>query len=117
MQFTRSLKQNGQFRRLYNRGKSAADRNLVLYCRRNGTQENQLGLTVSAKLGCAVVRNRLRRRLRECYRLHESSFRPGYHMVIVARSRAVSAAYAELERSLLQLAGKLDLLRKDEPDA
>lgn len=112
MQFSRSLKQNGQFRRLYQRGRSVADRNLVLYCRPNGTRENQIGLTVSAKLGCAVVRNRLRRRLRECYRLNEHRFLPGYHIVIVARGRAIHAPYAELERSLLYLAGRLGLLVK-----
>ena len=110
MQFSRSLKDNRQFRRLYQRGKSVADRNLVLYCRPNGTRENLLGLTVSAKLGHAVVRNRLRRRLRECYRLHETEFCRGYHMVIVARSHAVKASYAELESSLLKLAAKQNLL-------
>lgn len=94
-----------------------ADRNLVLYCRANGTQENQLGMTVSAKLGCAVVRNRLRRRLRECYRINETRFRPGFHMVIVARGRAVHASYQELEQSLLSLAEQLHLLRKEQSDA
>ena len=117
VQFSKSLKQNSQFRRLYHRGKSVADRNLVLYCRPNGTEENRIGLTVSAKLGCAVQRNRLRRRLRECYRLHESEFRAGYHMVVVARGRAMNAEYRELERSLLQLAAKQKLLREDEGDA
>ena len=75
MQFSRSLKQNHLFRRLYRRGASAADRNLVIYCRRNGQNENRIGLTVSAKLGHAVRRNRLRRRLREIYRTH--GFRRG----------------------------------------
>lgn len=111
VQFSRSLKQNSQFRRLYRRGKSATGRCLVIYCRPNGTKENQIGITVNAKLGCAVVRNRLRRRLRECYRTHEAEFRPGYHMVIVARTRAVRASYGELEQALLSLAGQLGLLK------
>ena len=63
MQFSQSLKQNHLFRRLYRRGSSAANRYLVLYCRRNGQACNRVGLTVSAKLGHAVARNRLRRRL------------------------------------------------------
>ena len=116
MLFSRSLKQNHQFRRLYQKGKSAADRNLVLYCRGNGTQENQIGLTVSARLGGAVLRNRLRRRLRECYRTNEYRFRRGWHIVIVARGRGINARYAELERSLLHLAGQLHLL-EDAADA
>ena len=62
MQFSRSLKLNHVFRRLYRKGGSYADRNLVLYCRKNGSRENRIGLTVGVKLGHAVVRNRIRRR-------------------------------------------------------
>ncbi len=115
MEFSRSLKQNHLFRRLYRKGNSSANRYLVLYCRRNGLirdgrKENRLGLTVPAKLGHAVVRNRIRRRLREIYRLHESSFRGGYDLVVVARSASVSATYTQLETALLTLSGKLGLL-------
>ena len=63
MEFSKSLKLNHLFRRLYRKGQSAANGYLVLYCRRNGSQTNRIGLTVSAKLGHAVVRNKLRRRL------------------------------------------------------
>lgn len=112
MEFSQSLKQNHLFRRLYQRGASKANRLLVVYCRRNGQSVNRIGLTVSAKLGHAVVRNRLRRRLREIYRLHEAQFRPGYDIVVVARSRAVDASYAQLEDAYLYLAGKLGLLEE-----
>ena len=115
MQFSRSLKLNHLFRRLYQKGKSAANKYLVIYCRRNGSPENRIGYTVSSKLGHAVVRNRVRRRLREIYRLHESQFRPGWDLVVVARSRAVDAPYKKLEGAYLSLAAKLDLLRKEEP--
>ncbi|MFQ8765989.1 MAG: ribonuclease P protein component [Oscillospiraceae bacterium] len=77
MQFSSSLKFNHVFRRLYNKGDSCANRYLVVYCRKNGTKRNRIGLTVGAKLGHAVDRNRLRRRLREIYRLHEGQFSPG----------------------------------------
>ena len=112
MQFSRSLKLNHVFRRLYRKGSSAADRYLVLYCRKNGGSENRVGLTVGVKLGHAVVRNRIRRRLREVYRLHESRFLPGWDIVIVARSRAVTASYGQLERSYLALAGQAGILRE-----
>ena len=65
MQFSSSLKFNHIFRRLYRKGQSAANGYLVLYCRKNGSQANRIGLTVSAKLAHAVQRNRLRRQLRE----------------------------------------------------
>ena len=114
MQFSKSLKLNHLFRRLYQKGKSAANKYLVIYCRRNGSSENRIGYTVSSKLGHAVVRNRVRRRLREIYRLHESQFRPGWDLVVVVRSRAVDAPYKKLEGAYLSLAGKLGLLREEE---
>lgn len=117
MRFSRSLKENSLFRRLYARGKSAAGSCLVIYCRRNGLEENRIGYTVSKKLGHAVVRNRVRRRLREIYRLHEAEFLPGRDIVVVARSRAVDASYAKLERSFLTLSGKLGLLSEKRDDA
>lgn len=116
MEFSKSLKLNHLFRRLYTKGKSCANGYLVLYCRPNGTRENRIGLTVSAKLGHAVVRNKLRRRLREIYRLNEAKFRPGWDIVVVARGRSVDASYQKLEKSYLHLADKLELLRKEEND-
>ena len=109
MQFSSSLKLNHIFRRLYLKGRSAAGSHLVLYCRKNGSQQNRVGLTVNAKLAHAVQRNRLRRQLREIYRLHEDSFARGYDIVVVARTRAIGADYAALEHAYLSLAAKLGL--------
>ena len=114
MEFSKSLKLNHIFRRLYSKGKSCANGYLVLYCRPNGSKENRVGLTVSAKLGHAVVRNRIRRRLREIYRLNESKFQPGWDLVVVARGRAVDAPYKKLEKSYLHLAEKLGVLKTRE---
>ena len=114
MKFSKSLKLNHVFRRLYRKGNSAAGKYLVLYCRKNGSEENRIGLTVSAKLGHAVVRNRLRRQLREIYRLHEDLFQPGWDIVVVARSRAVGAPYRKLEKNYLSLAKSLGLLIREE---
>lgn len=113
MKCTVSLKENHLFRRLYQKGKTAADGRLALYVRRNGRNGNRLGLTVSTKLGHAVVRNRTRRRLREIYRLHEDELICGMDVVIVARVRAASSSYHQLEESFLRLARKLELIRKE----
>ena len=115
MKTTAPLKENHLFRRAYNRGSSAADSRLALYVRRNGQKANRLGLTVSTKVGCAVVRNRVRRRLREIYRLHENRLVLGCDVVVVARIRAASSDYHQLEKSFLKLADKLGLLKKDGP--
>ena len=117
MKITVSMKENHLFRRLYNKGKSAADGRLAIYVRRNGGKINRLGFTVSTKLGHAVVRNRTRRRLREIYRLHEEQIVPGVDIVVVARVRAASSTYWQLEKSFLHLAGKLKLLKEQEKQA
>ena len=70
--------------------------------RRNKLGYNRLGLTVSAKLACAVKRNRIKRLFREAYRLNEDKFADGIDLVLVARVRAVGASYQEIEKSLLR---------------
>ena len=115
MKMTAPLKENHLFRRAYNKGKTAADSRLALYVRRNGRKSNRLGLTVSTKVGHAVVRNRVRRRLREIYRLNEGGMASGCDVVVVARTRAASSDYHQLEKSFLKLADKLGLLKKDGP--
>lgn len=115
MKQTFSLKQNHEFRRLYAKGKSAVTPCVALYCRKTKRGYNRLGLTTGVKLGKAVQRNRVRRRLREIYRLHEGAFCRGYDIVVVARGRAVDAEYRQLEQAYLALAGKLGLLQEAEP--
>ena len=108
-----TLKKNSDFRRLYAKGKSAATPYLVLYCRKNRLDHNRAGYTVSTKLGHAVVRNRVRRRLREIVRLNGAALKPGFDLVLVARSRAVGTEYKKLERAYLTACEKLGLLRGD----
>lgn len=108
-----TLKKNSEFRRLYAKGKTSANKYLVVYCRRSGRGVNRHGYTVSAKLGGAVVRNRVRRRLREIVRLNALKLKSGWDIVVVARSRAVAAPYAELERAYLGACAALGLLKED----
>ena len=111
MKYSISLKLNHIFRLLYHTS-GFADGYLVLYARKNRTPENRMGITVSKKLGKAHVRNRTRRRLREVYRLNEAKFRPGWDIVVVARSKAVDAEFSQLTRSYLALAKKAGILRE-----
>ena len=112
MKYSCALKLNHIFRRLYHTG-AVANGFLVLYARPNRLEMNRIGITVSKKLGHAVVRNRVRRRLREVYRLHEEQFAPGWDIVVVARSKAVDAPFDKLTKSYLNLAKKLNLLTEE----
>ena len=109
MKARNTLKKNSDFRRLYAKGQSAVTPYLVLYCRRNRLGSNRTGYTGSTKLGGAVVRYRVRRRLREIVRLNAPSLRPGWDLVLVARSRSVDAPYAKMNDAFVTACGKLGL--------
>ena len=109
MKHTVPLKQNHEFRRLYNKGKSAVSPYFVIYCRKTGRPVNRLGITTGVKLGNAVKRNRARRRIRELYRTREAGLAAGYDVVVVARARVIYGRYSELERSFDQQMKKLGL--------
>jgi len=102
LEFTSTIKQNYEFRRLYSKGKSCANAYLVVYCRKNRAGRSRIGYTVSNKVGHAVVRNRIRRRLREIAR--------GYDLVVVSRVRARTADYHQLEAAFLSACAQLGLL-------
>ena len=109
MEFTESLKKNYQFRFVYNRGKSIANRLLVMYVVRNGTNGNRFGISV----GNSVVRSRITRLLRESYRLSESKFLAGYDIVVIARASAKEATYKEVESALMHLLNKQKLIKSE----
>ena len=108
-----SIKQNSDFRRIYARGKSAVSPCVVIYCRKNRLSINRVGFTVSRKMGKAVVRNRVRRRLREIMRLNQNCLEQGYDLILVARTRAVEADFRRLEADVLRCCERLHLMKKD----
>ena len=112
MKFSTSLKLNHVFRRLY-RTNGFAGPYLVLYARKNRTGGNRVGITVSKKLGKAHIRNRIRRRLREVYRLNEDRFLPGWDIVLVGRGKALDGDFEAIVKSFLSLAGKAGILREE----
>ena len=112
-----TVKQNSDFRRIYRRGRSAVSGGVVVYCLKNRQGMSRLGVTVSTKLGHAVVRNRVRRRLREIYRLHEREIVRGYDLVVVSRVRACAADYHQLETAFLSACAKLGLLTEGDGGA
>jgi ribonuclease P protein component len=109
MKHTVALKQNHEFRRLYNKGKSAVSPYFVIYCRKNHREMSRLGITTGVKLGNAVKRNRVRRRIRALYRTNEDRILAGYDIVVVARTRAIFGRYADLEDNFRRQLKKLGL--------
>ena len=100
MKFSESLKKNDQFREVYKRGKSLANKYLVIYVLENNLEINRLGISVSKKVGNSVVRHHLARLIRESYRLHEDMFNSGLDIVVVARKSAADINYHDMESAL-----------------
>lgn len=109
-----SLKRNKQFRQVYRKGKSLASRQLVLIYARSKGGTVHVGFSVSKKLGNSVVRNRVKRRLREAFRPMIPEVRPGYDLIFIARDAAKEAAFPALVSAMRYLLRKAGLLKKVE---
>ena len=86
MIFSESLKKYGDFQRVYRRGRSYANKYLIMYIRKQDTAGNRIGISVSKKVGNSVIRHRITRLIRESYRLNEHLFVRGLDIVVVAAS-------------------------------
>ena len=98
-----TIKKNREYRRIYNRGKSVADRNMVLFSMENNLENCRFGFTASKKIGNAVIRNRVRRLFKEACRLNLEKFKNGFDYVLMARYAIVGVKYQQVEKSLLKL--------------
>ena len=103
MKYSESLKKNRDFQNVYKKGKSYANRYLVMYVLKNETDRNRLGISVSKQVGNSVIRHHVTRLIRESYRLHEDMFNSGLDIVVIARSTAKDISYREVESALLHL--------------
>lgn len=104
MIFSESLKKNKDFQNVYRKGKSQANKYLVMYLWKNDSEKNRIGISVSKKVGNSVVRHHLTRLIRESYRLNEDKFQRGYDFVVIARPQAKDCSFHEIERALLHVA-------------
>lgn len=104
-----ALKQNTEFRRLYYRGKNASNSAIAVYAKKNRMDRNRIGITVSVRIGNAVVRTRARRVIKEGYRSVAERMPKGYDFVFVARSRTPRMKSTEVGEAILHLVGQLEL--------
>ena len=108
------IKKNEDFRKVYSLGKSKANRLLVMYILKNGTNDTRFGISVSKKVGNSIVRHRLTRLIREGIRLNSDSFESGYDVVIVARSALKGLGFVETQKALLHVSKIHGILKKED---
>lgn len=99
-----SLKNSLEFGNVYKRGKSYANKYLVMYIVDNNLGVNRLGISVSKKVGNSVVRHRTTRLIREAFRLHQDKLIKGKDIVVVARVNSKDRSYWDIESAFLHLA-------------
>lgn len=112
-----SIKNNRDFLKVYRTGKSYANKYLIMYlASAQEDTDGRIGISVSKKVGNSVVRHRVKRLIKESYRLNINRFRTGCDIVVVARKDAKGKSYSEIESALLHLARLHGVLLKDETE-
>lgn len=98
------LKTPAQFKAVYDAKRSVSDGLLVVYAAANALSHPRVGLSVSRKVGNAVVRNRWKRLLREAFRLHRHALPSGLDFILIPRSGQAEPTLEAITASLLKLA-------------
>lgn len=111
MKYSESLKKNSDFQLVYKNGNSYANRYLVMYVMDNQSEKNRIGISVSKKVGNSVIRHRIKRLIRESYKMNEEKFCKGFDLVIIARAGSKDKKYVEIESALLHLGNLHSIIR------
>ncbi|MBP2642338.1 MAG: rnpA [Firmicutes bacterium] len=107
----RILKKNKHFQAVYRHAKSVANRYMVLYVLKRKGGPGQVGFAAGKRLGNAVVRNRVKRLLREAYRLNCHKLNDGFDLIIVGRQAVIDKGYSPVEDSFINLCSRAGILR------
>ena len=105
-----SIKKNYRFRYIYKNGISLPDKYLVLHYLKNDSEESYFGINASGKVGNAVVRNKIKRRIKEILRLNHDCIIKGYDIIFVVRVRCANADFTQIKRSVEKLLNEAGLL-------
>ncbi|PBH43664.1 ribonuclease P protein component [Clostridioides difficile] len=107
---TKGLKKDSDFRKVYKHGKSFANKYLVIYILKNKSDYSRVGISVSKKVGKAITRNRVRRLIKEAYRLNiDEKIKPGYDIVFIARVSSKAATFKDIDKSIKNLVKRTDI--------
>ena len=113
MQKQYRLARREDFNKVYRHGKSAANKHFVVYYKPNRQVERfRLGVSASKKIGNAVVRNRVRRVIKEIVRLHAELLVANHDLIVIVRKTAVDLDYHETEKTLLHVLKRASLIKK-----
>lgn len=110
---TESLKKSYEFSRIYNSGKYFVGKYIVLYVKSNNLNKNKIGIVISRKVGKSVIRNRIRRLIKENYRFYEKYLKDEIDLVFVVRRTEELPNYYTVKKEMKYLFKKLAVWNKD----
>ena len=108
------LKKRYQFNYVYKSGEHFSGEHIVLYVASSKTKNIKVGLAVTKKIGHAVVRNRVRRRLREIIKSQIPVMKQSFNIIVVARENVTTASFEKLTIEFNKLLKKANLIKDDE---
>lgn len=106
------IKTSWEFTKTIKKGNSSADKILIVYAIPNNLNINKIGISIGKKVGGSVVRNGVKRLIRENYRLIEYGVNVGYTIVFVPRPDCKDASFFDIKRSMLKNFNRLSILIK-----
>ncbi len=107
------LRNNMEFRKVYNKGKNYWNRNLVLFVKKNNLGYTRVGYTITKKVGNSVVRNRIRRQMKEIYRLNFDRIEKDYDLIFIPKKSVVDISFIELESAMIHIMKISRLIKKE----
>ena len=98
-----TLRSKIQFKNVYENGKSYGNRLLVMYISKNKLDYNRVGFAVTKKIGNSVIRNKVRRRMKESYRVNRLKIKEGYDLIFIPKINSRNSNYQQIESAMLHL--------------
>jgi ribonuclease P protein component len=107
------LRSNMEFRKVYNKGKNYWNRNLILFVKKNDLGYTRVGYSITKKIGNSVVRNRIRRQMKEIYRLNFDQVEKGYDLIFIPKKNVVDISFEKLESAMLHIMNISKVIKKE----
>ena len=107
------IKARKEFQNVYEKGHSVVDGLAVFYVLPGENEKIKIGFAVGKKVGNAVIRNHIKRMMREVFRMHKGELKSNFKVIWVARKRLAQADFKTYERVFLRLAKRAALLKQE----
>lgn len=106
------MKKNAEFKKVYSEGRYYVEKYIVMYAMKNSANFNKVGYSVSKKVGKAVTRNRVKRLMKENYRLFEKDSKKGFDIIFTARPISAEADFESIRKNMHSALFRAHILKK-----